>query len=256
MLLKAVNVLALTLLATVCSAEPSPDFPFANLPPRPRATAAPATYKDLQLRNNEDFVDHVVQPHERQLTLTPGATPTPIFVPLADPKDFYSACFWGMGNAGKSVYKIFESAPSGEEWQAFMVGGPTEVSVYQDRLTTLRNGTLETVIASATCKYDGEAVGNRVKAKCDYMAVIDPPHTSWYKKTDEVPVTYTPGICDLNLVKPRPSWDIGSGNGSFDPNPESVPGSWAVHRFEYWAMTSIWGIGVIGLLAIVGLGVL
>ncbi|KAE8222484.1 hypothetical protein CF326_g8369 [Tilletia indica] len=258
MLLKASRAVLLPLLAGLCSASPSHENPFENVPPQARVTAHYASYDDLKLRNNEDFAGHVVQPHERQLTLTPGARPTPIYVPQADPKDTYSACFWGIGNAGQSVYKVFETAPTGDQWEAYLLSGPLGVSLYHDQLTTVVNGTLETVIASATCKYQGAIVNNRVQAECGYMAMIDPATTSWYKYTTQISATYTPDLCALNHVPAdaKTGWNFGSGNGAFDPNPDSVPESWAVRRFEYWAMTTIWGIGVIGVLAVVGLGVL
>ncbi|KAK0521699.1 hypothetical protein OC842_006698 [Tilletia horrida] len=253
----------LAALAHFCLADPSPDFPYANAPPLPRVTSPPSLWGDLQIRGSEELGENHLQlyeqrqeqPQERQLTLTPGARPTPIYVPLADPKDTYSACFWGIGNAGQTVYKVFETAPTGEEWEAYLLSGPLGVSLYHDRLTTRVNGSLETVIASATCKYDQPREGNVATADCNWMAMIDPPATSWYRYTTALTATYTPDLCQLQH-NTKTSWDIGSGNGSFDPNPDSVPQSWAVRRMEYWAMTSIWAVGMIGCLAIIGLRVL
>ncbi|KAL9937196.1 hypothetical protein V8E36_003605 [Tilletia maclaganii] len=260
MLLKTVirTILALAALSPVLVVAQT-EYDFAAVPPLPRATSAPDSLHSgpLELRQGLDFdryAPHQVQ--ERQLTLTPGAQPTPIFVPLADPKDSFSACFWGIGNKGQSVYKVAATAPSGNSWDAYLLEGPTGASLYHDQLTTVVNGTLKTVIASATCSYEDVINRNYVAtADCNYMAMIDPPSTSWYRYQTVITATYTPKVCNLSYPPKPTSWDIGSGNGVFDPNPDSVPGSWASRRsiIEAWGMASVWAVFVIGTLAVLGL---
>ncbi|KAK0543040.1 hypothetical protein OC846_001480 [Tilletia horrida] len=249
-----VTVFFLPFLTVTAGDQPSNDYGPAP-PPVARATQAPPSWNDLQLRQESSLSDGNNALEERQVTLTAGARPTPIYIPFADPKVHYEACFWGVGNAGQSVYKVFETASNGNQWQAYLLEGPMGASLYHDQLTTEVNGTLETVIASATCKYDAPIENNVAVADCNWMAVINPPATSWYSYRAEITATYTPGVCDLQLVKNK-TWNIGSGNGTFDTDPDTVPGSWAARHMQHWAESGIWLLAIIGLLSVIGLGVL